>query len=58
MIGERPGQSEPMSTHETTRQRALRIRQSLAMPFYATALALSYLSDGLGKLAAVIAGDP
>jgi hypothetical protein len=35
-----------------------RARRSIAFPLYALALALSFLSDGLAILAAVIAGDP
>ena len=33
-------------------------RRLLALPLYAVALILSFLSDGLANLAAVIAGDP
>jgi hypothetical protein len=35
----------------------LRLRRAVALPLYAIALALSYLSDALGHLAAWIAGD-
>lgn len=38
--------------------RGLKLRRGLALPFYALALILSYLSDALGGLAAVIARDP
>ena len=37
---------------------SLRIRRGVAMPLYVIALALSYLSDAIGKAAAAIAGDP
>jgi hypothetical protein len=33
------------------------LRRALALPIYAVALILSFLSDALGSLAAVIAGD-
>jgi hypothetical protein len=33
------------------------LRQAIALPFYTFALILSYVSDGLGDLAALIAGD-
>jgi hypothetical protein len=33
------------------------LRRAIALPLYGLALALSYLSDALGKLAAWIAGD-
>jgi hypothetical protein len=33
------------------------LRQAAALPVYTLALILSYLSDGLGRLAAWIAGD-
>jgi hypothetical protein len=35
----------------------LRLGQALALPIYAVALILSFLSDLLGKIAAKIAGD-
>ena len=38
--------------------RLLVVRRSVAVPLYAIALALSYLSDAIGKVAAVIARDP
>jgi hypothetical protein len=37
--------------------RGLRLRRGLALPVYAIALILSYLSDALGNLAAAIAKD-
>ena len=37
---------------------SLKIRRGVAMPLYVIALALSYLSDAIGKAAAAIAGDP
>lgn len=37
---------------------SLKLRRCAATPIYAIALALSYLSDAIGKLAAMIAGDP
>jgi hypothetical protein len=36
---------------------ALRVRRALALPIYTTALILSFASDLLGDLAAMIAGD-
>jgi hypothetical protein len=36
---------------------ALRVRRVLALPLYTIALALSFLSDALGSLAAWVAGD-
>jgi hypothetical protein len=36
----------------------LKLRRSAATPIYAIALALSFLTDAIGKLAAVIARDP
>jgi hypothetical protein len=33
------------------------LRQAIALPLYAVALVLSFLSDALGTLAAKIAGD-
>jgi hypothetical protein len=36
---------------------ARRLRRGLALPIYAVALALSFLSDVLGALGAKIAGD-
>lgn len=45
--------------HDRARDpRGLRTRRSLALPLYALALVLSFLSNGLANLAAVIAGDP
>jgi hypothetical protein len=38
--------------------RGLKVRRSLALPLYVLALILSFLSDGLANLAALIAGDP
>jgi len=43
------------SPHEP---RGLKLRRGLALPLYVLALALSYLSDALGSLAAQIAQDP
>jgi hypothetical protein len=37
---------------------SLKLRRALALPIYAIALALSFLSDGLAKLAAMLADDP
>jgi hypothetical protein len=37
---------------------SLKLRRSVATPFYVLALILSYLSDAIGKFAAIIAGDP
>jgi hypothetical protein len=34
-----------------------RLRRGLALPIYTLALILSFLSDALGNVAAVIAGD-
>jgi hypothetical protein len=47
-----------LTTFKTTGERALKIRQNLALPFYAIALVLNYLSDAIAKIAAVIAQDP
>jgi hypothetical protein len=56
MAGEHLGNSKSATTF--TIERALRIRQNLALPLYAVALMLSYVSDAIAKLAAVIARDP
>ena len=37
---------------------SLKLRRALALPIYAIALALSFLTDGLAKLAAMLADDP
>jgi hypothetical protein len=37
---------------------SLRLRRALALPIYAIALTLSFLSDGLANLAAMVADDP
>jgi hypothetical protein len=37
--------------------RGTKLRRALALPVYAVALTLSYLSEALGKLAAIIAQD-
>ena len=37
---------------------SIKLRRSVATPFYVLALILSYLSDAIGKFAAIIAGDP
>jgi len=37
---------------------SLKMRRWAALPFYAIALALSYLSEAFEKLAAAIARDP
>ena len=48
-----------MMTYDSLHEpRRLRLRRGLALPLYALALVLSYLSDALGNLAAVIAQDP
>lgn len=48
-----------MTTHDGLPMgRRLKLRRGLALPVYALALVLSYLSDALGNLAAVIAKDP
>jgi hypothetical protein len=39
------------------KSRLLGLRQAIALPLYAVALVLSFLSDALGTLAAKIAGD-
>jgi hypothetical protein len=36
----------------------LKLRRAFALPFYAVALSLSYLSDALASIAAAIAKDP
>jgi hypothetical protein len=36
----------------------LRLRRALAVPIYAIALVLSFLTDGLAHLAAMLADDP
>ena len=38
--------------------RSLKLRRNVALPLYAVALLLSYLSDAIGKIAAAIAQDP
>jgi hypothetical protein len=49
---------EPMIDNPQDHPRVcLRLRQALALPIYAVALILSFLSDLLGKIAAKIAGD-
>lgn len=48
-----------MTTYDSFHDpRRLKLRRALALPFYALALALSFISDALGKLAAAIAQDP
>jgi hypothetical protein len=37
---------------------SLRLRRALALPIYAIALALSFLTEGLSRLAAMLADDP
>jgi hypothetical protein len=44
-------------THTEQVPRSLKLRRGIALPLYATALILSYLSDAIGKLAARVAGD-
>lgn len=38
--------------------RSLKLRRGIALPLYAVALMLSYLSEAIGKIAAAIAQDP
>jgi hypothetical protein len=48
-----------MTTYDSFQEpRRLKLRRGLALPFYALALALSFLSGALGNLAAIIAQDP
>lgn len=48
-----------MTTYVSLKEpRGLRLRRGLALPLYALALALSFLSEALGNLAALIARDP
>jgi hypothetical protein len=45
--------------YDTAREPSgLKVRRSVALPLYALALILSFLSDGFANLAALIAGDP
>jgi hypothetical protein len=47
---------EPMIDHPQG-EYVRRLRRTVALPIYALALLLSFLSDALGDLAAKIAGD-
>jgi hypothetical protein len=38
--------------------KSLKLRRALATPLYAVALLLSFISDGIADLAAVLANDP
>jgi hypothetical protein len=38
--------------------KGLKLRRALALPLYAVALVLSFISDGIANLAAALANDP
>ena len=44
--------------HDSRTPNSLKLRQALALPIYVVSLILSFVSDGLANLAAVIADDP
>ena len=44
--------------YDTRVPTSLKLRRALALPIYAIALALSFLTEGLAKLAAMLADDP
>jgi hypothetical protein len=44
--------------HDTRVPKTLKLRRALALPLYAVALVLSFLSDGIANVAAVLARDP
>jgi len=43
--------------HDSRVSRVLKLRRAVSLPIYVLALILSFLSDGLSNLAAVIAQD-
>jgi hypothetical protein len=48
-----------MTTYDSFHEpRRLKLRRGLALPFYALALVLSFVSEALGYLGARIAQDP